>query len=63
MQPRAMAKAGPTNFVMRSQCTEDISKQRLVSLINPENDNGKERARQASGHSVNTTPHTVQFPQ
>ena len=54
MQPRAMAKAGPTNFVMRSQCKEDISKQR---------DNGKERAGQASGHSVNTTSHTVQFPQ
>ena len=47
-----LAKARHTNFVMRSQCKEDISKQRLGSLVNPENDNEKERVGQASGHRV-----------
>ena len=45
-----LAKARPTNLVMRSQCEEDISNQRLGSLVNPENYNKQERVVHSSGN-------------
>ena len=34
-----VAKARPTNLVMQGQCNEDVSPQRLGSLVNPRKDN------------------------
>ena len=40
-----LAKARPTIFVTCSQCKEDISKQRLGSMVNPETINRKELSK------------------
>ena len=44
-----VAKARPTNLVMRSQCKEDVS-QRSGSLVNPVNDDERKRVGIASGN-------------
>ena len=45
-----LEKARPTNLVMRSQCEEGISNQRLGSLVNPENYNKQELVAYTSGN-------------
>ena len=47
-----LEKARPTNLVMRRQCKENISNQRLGSLVNPENYNKQERIAYACGNRV-----------
>ena len=45
-----MAKSRPTNLVVQGQCKEGVSSQGLGSLVNPRNDDDRERVGLASGN-------------
>ena len=44
-----VAKARPTNLVMHSQCTDDVSSQSSGSPVDPGNENNRKRVGLASG--------------